>query len=390
MKSRRLLVFIKGLALSTFLLFTLGQLGRISFLQGRATLYLYEVPLVCLLAFLLFLYKMKPITFFIDQYKSVAVFFIVLSLTLLISLFRYSSTENLIAMLYFLRLLAYFVFFMYFFYFLKFERQLAQFFRIPLLLFLIFVLVSGFLQYFLYPDLRNLFYLGWDPHLYRVFGTFFEPVIAASIYGLLLIFIFFNRKFFTKNAFLQFVFMLPLFLLILLTYTRSAIFSLFILTAIYFFGRKKLSVFIVIFVLVLSLLILPKKAGEGVNLLRTSTISARVVDWEAGTQIAMKHIVFGIGYNHIGAEKKVTGPNNHAAAGFQSSFLIILVTSGVLGLISFLFMLYEMGRMEITTAYSVSYLAILSCFDNVFLHPFVLFLLFVLLSVANSVSRSER
>ena len=28
---------------------------------------------------------------------------------------------------------------------------------------------------FVYPDLRNLWYLGWDPHYYRVFATLLDP-----------------------------------------------------------------------------------------------------------------------------------------------------------------------------------------------------------------------
>ncbi|MBI4991232.1 hypothetical protein HZB96_04020 [Candidatus Gottesmanbacteria bacterium] len=35
--------------------------------------------------------------------------------------------------------------------------------------------VIGWLGYFLYPDLRNLYYLGWDPHYKRIFSSFFDP-----------------------------------------------------------------------------------------------------------------------------------------------------------------------------------------------------------------------
>src|SRR3989344_1662042 len=37
------------------------------------------------------------------------------------------------------------------------------------------IALLGLLQYWLYPELRNLYYLGWDPHHYRVFSTMLDP-----------------------------------------------------------------------------------------------------------------------------------------------------------------------------------------------------------------------
>ncbi len=39
--------------------------------------------------------------------------------------------------------------------------------------------VLGLMQFILYPDLRNLYYLGWDPHYYRVFSTLLDPNFAG-------------------------------------------------------------------------------------------------------------------------------------------------------------------------------------------------------------------
>ena len=41
--------------------------------------------------------------------------------------------------------------------------------------------VLGILQYLLYPNLRNLSYLGWDPHYYRLFSTFLDPNFAGLL-----------------------------------------------------------------------------------------------------------------------------------------------------------------------------------------------------------------
>ena len=58
-------------------------------------------------------------------------------------------------------------------------------------LFLNLILISniivGLIQYFLWPDFRSFSAQGWDPHLYRLVSTFFDPTFTALIYLLLLI-----------------------------------------------------------------------------------------------------------------------------------------------------------------------------------------------------------
>ena len=45
----------------------------------------------------------------------------------------------------------------------------------------------GLVQYVLYPELRNVSYLGWDPHYYRLFSTLFYP----NFVGILIVITFF-------------------------------------------------------------------------------------------------------------------------------------------------------------------------------------------------------
>jgi hypothetical protein len=46
---------------------------------------------------------------------------------------------------------------------------------------LIFILITGLIQYFLYPNLRNLLYLGYDPHTGRLFGLFLDPNVLGLV-----------------------------------------------------------------------------------------------------------------------------------------------------------------------------------------------------------------
>ena len=53
----------------------------------------------------------------------------------------------------------------------------------------IVLLLIGFVQFFIYPSLKNLYYLGWDNHLYRLFSSFLDPNFAGAFFVLYLIFI---------------------------------------------------------------------------------------------------------------------------------------------------------------------------------------------------------
>ena len=48
----------------------------------------------------------------------------------------------------------------------------------------IFIVGLGFIQFLFYQSLRNLFYLGWDEHLYRMFSIFLDPNFAGAFFVL--------------------------------------------------------------------------------------------------------------------------------------------------------------------------------------------------------------
>lgn len=76
-------------------------------------------------------------------------------------------------------------------------RSFDSYFKSKILILLVIagmiIVAGGYLQYFLYPSLRNLYYLGWDEHLYRMFSSFLDPNFAGIFFVL---FILFNTIFF--------------------------------------------------------------------------------------------------------------------------------------------------------------------------------------------------
>jgi O-antigen ligase len=233
-----------------------------------------------------------------------------------------------------------------------------------LTVFSVITIFSTIVQYFLYPDLRNLYYQGWDPHLYRAFGLFFDTAIAAAIFGLLF--------FASQNLIIKLIFLVFL----VFSFSRGGYLS-FIVGLVYLMIKnnqlKKLLLVLLFFILLV--ILSPKPFGEGVNLKRAFTINARIEDYETAFNYFLKKPVFGFGYNRI---RFIKGEDisSHAASSFSSSYLNILVTSGIIGLIGFIYFIYELWKENKKNRAVILFIFIFSFFDNIFLHPFIIFLFF--------------
>lgn len=104
---------IKFLLYITVSLFSLGQIGRLSFLNQQINIYAYEIVLGILLFSLFIKYRLQPLKQAYKQFKSIFVFSGILLFSLLISLSSYNITQNIVALLYLLRLFFYFLVFVY-------------------------------------------------------------------------------------------------------------------------------------------------------------------------------------------------------------------------------------------------------------------------------------
>jgi hypothetical protein len=95
--------------------------------------------------------------------------------SLLVNSMLYKDISIVVSFLYIARYLSYLLLIFAGIYFAKKENLLRAIY-VALISFLSF----GFVQYFFFNDLRPLFYLGWDNHLYRLTSTFFDPNFAGS------------------------------------------------------------------------------------------------------------------------------------------------------------------------------------------------------------------
>lgn len=363
-----------------FLLFVLGQVGRISLLNQTINFYLYEVVLLAYLIYLFFKYKLEPIKKGFSKFKSIYYFCGFLAVSFAFGVYHYRVIDNVIGSLYLSRLLIYFLFFIYF------SQHLKQIenknFEKGIFLFSSLTLIVSIAQYFLYPNLRNLYYLGWDPHQYRVFGLFFDTSVAAAVFGL----IFLNYLLRSKNWLVTISFLLLSFL----TYSRG-FYVAFIASLLLYLAHKRLYKIIPVLMLsfIIGILILPRVTGESTNLKRVFSIESRIQDDKRAIEIWSKSPILGVGYNRIEFFKQ-SNQINHSKSSFPSSFLIILVTSGVVGLILFLWVLLNFANISSSTRIYVLFISVISLFDNVILQPFVLFLFLLLISYEINLSRILR
>ncbi|MFH1244195.1 MAG: hypothetical protein V1487_01275 [bacterium] len=268
------------------------------------------------------------------------------------ALFHYPITQLLIPFLYTLRLLAYLVLFF---------RLKSLKFYLPNFAYLIAgftTLILGLTQYFLMPDMRVFQYLGWDDHLNRLIMPHFDPTFTGVMLGLFLLSQV-NLKF--PYLILNTVYIIPA---LLLTYSRSVWLS-FVLTLV-FFVKNKLVLLLAVSCLLLAIILLPQRFGEGTNLLRTYSISSRLESDLNYVHQYQWDLLLGRGLNTLILDQGVThatGPNN--------SYLYLLLTSGIFGLVGWMMFMLSLYRQSSYKPLLVFFF-LASLFNNVMFYPFAL------------------
>jgi len=253
-------------------------------------------------------------------------FLLVAIFSYLLSIFIFKNSQVFVGLLYLIRLTAYFYFYIFVCHF-KNRRLLLN----SLLTLSFFTALFGWVQYFIYPDLTSLKYLGWDDHLYRLVGTFLDPGFTS------LIIVFGGVISFVKKKYLLLAFFAAT---LAFTYSRAGYLALIVslFLASYLFKRFKAFLVVLVYFLVI-IFLLPRQGGEGVNLARMYSISSRINNYKETFEIFKKSPVIGVGFNNICLARKIylddINLSSHSCSGSDSSLLLILATTGIIGLIVF-------------------------------------------------------
>ena len=356
------------LLLGIFISLLAGQFARIELINALANVYIHE--------FLLFIFIIKslikngitPITRMVKS-RTVLFLFVLFGGSFIFSINEFTVLQNGISFLYILRIMLYVVFGIYLFATMKRDKNMRVILFTFIYSFSILLLIITAIQYIFFPNFWGLYAFGWDPHLYRASGIYLDVFIAAALYGLLALFWYIK-----KHMVLSLFFVIAL----ILSFSRSAYIA-FVVSIIYLFitQKKGKELFISLSLFALCVILIPKPFGEGGNLMRTSSIKSRMLDYTLGLTLWQKKPILGFGYNRIRFAKEhhmliAQDDRSHSLASFHSSFLIILVTTGIVGLLSSIYLLGKLFVKYPQLRVYFVYILTMSLFDNVLLHALVL------------------
>lgn len=328
-------------------LFPFGQLTKIPLPFASVSLYAHDVVIAILW-----------LTFFVDKIvrkekiiwptltRLILSFFGIATFSLLLAIPYRNINELAISSLYLLRWIGYAGIYVVLYNLLKEDVIHDLGFKIHDLMTIAFVVIAvlGIIQYIFIPDIADLQAFGWDPHYFRVVGAFLDSGFMGIILVLGLVMAVVNKRWWLFGL---------LYLPFVLTYSRSAYLAYMVAMIVLAAARKSVKLLLAtILLLAVSLPLLPRPHGEGTKLERYSTINARFANYNQAIKIAWNRPLFGVGFNLYRYAQRDYGfisednwLETHAGAGADSSVLFILATTGVIGLMSYGFLLLGILRM---------------------------------------------
>lgn len=342
------MVILKYLLPIFFVIFSFAEILKIRIL-GAAGVGAIDLILSLILFVWLFLIKkrrnyllLKPLLIFIGA----AVF------SLLINFTSFSQNQLFNSSLYLVRFILYAgIYFVVIDLGRKFNPKIIKYMFLSGFLILFF----GFLQYFLYPSLKNLYYLGYDEHMYRLFGTFLDPNFIGIFFVLIFIFIFVLRDqvLLPKWKYFVWTFLVLDFIALILTFSRGALLMFVVSSIIYsiLVKRWKIAAGVIVLFVLIFFVLSPLFYLENTNLLRFASTESRLESSKKALVIFEKKPM-GVGFNtYRYAREKFGDPDrsiyglSHSGAGVDNSFLQALVTTGFIGFAAYLYLLYKIFKL---------------------------------------------
>ena len=300
----------------------------------------------------------------------------------------------------------------------KTNNNLDRFFN-NLFIILALVVFLGFMQFYLLADISMFSTAGgFDPHMGRLLGTWMDPNFVA---GLLAFFIpiiigkIYSSEDTKEKSWLTLLCIVCLYAG-LLTFSRSGYLAIAAGLFFYFLFRDPKIILIGGFIAMMGISS-NDRARQRVTALSGTfqavlfrdtdevdvTAKLRVQSWQKTFELWKKYPVFGVGYNtyrYRAAEEGLVDESNFSSGGSDSTLLTVLVTTGVIGFLSFLFFYFQIwfwswGQWrrqkeyrELFLGFTAGWTAILvhSVFVNSFLFPLIFMPIMVILGALYSFS----
>lgn len=325
------------LTIASFLSLLLGEFGHYPFGASGVAISLTDILVTASLTFLLiWQIGIKKKIDLPSNFKWLACFFLTGSISLIVS-------KELQGGLYLIRFVVYSGSF-----YLGYSLIRSKVISLEHLLNLILisaVLLSfiGFFQLIFFPDLEFLTLFGYDPHKNRLVTSFLDPNFAGCFLSVAILagFYLWTKK---KNKLLLALLGL-LTLATILTFSRSAYLMLFL--ELVFFGLLKLKKILLLLVIIFisSYLLVPRFSQRIVGGWEVDKSAIeRINSWQNGLAVFRQNPLLGIGFNNLRSVferenlfKVFSQEGGHSGAGVDSSLIFVLATTGIIGLIVYLF-----------------------------------------------------
>lgn len=264
------------------------------------------------------------------------------------------------------------------------------------------LVILGGVQLLVFPNFEWLTMFGYDPHQFRLAGTFLDPNFAGIVLVLCSVLAWWRYEQNRQRIFL--IYILIFSTAILVTFSRSAYFVWLILSAIALWRNFRSYLFLFFGLLLVCYLSVPR-LNERVNgaFVIDRSSSARFESWERGIQAFESDPIIGVGFNNLRSfyqnqnlTQTYSSDGGNSGAGVDSSLLFLLATTGVVGLATFLMWPIWMIRRSYKTKYFnlvvlwFGLLLINSQFINSMFYPPVMLLTFGLMgSIAGQIKADK-
>jgi O-antigen ligase len=220
----------------------------------------------------------------------------------------------------------------------------------------------GVVQFYLIPDISQWSTEGgWDPHIGRLLGTWLDPNFMAGFLGFFLPLVI--AKWYTskkkKEKFLLTLLVIVTCGALFLTFSRSGYLASAVGLFVFFVFKDPKVILLGILLIAIGIGTNERAQKRIAELSGTvaaivlnetdevdPTASLRIQSWSRSLELWKKYPVQGIGYNtyrYRAAQEGIVDENYFSAGGSDSSFLTVLVTTGILGLLVFLWMFVKIG-----------------------------------------------
>lgn len=220
---------------------------------------------------------------------------------------------------------------------IKFETLIKWMLRMGVIL-----LVAGIAQLIFLPDFTMLRDFGYDPHRFRLASTFLDP----NFCGLILLSIgwwsfWMSRQ--LKNKYYLIV-SVALFIGVIMTLSRTAYLAGLISAILIGWKLWRWKVVVGVLAVIIVGLMIPSIQVRLTGAFKMDvSASERFESWRNGITVWQQSPIFGVGYGNLRSaltelnlRKSYSADGGNAGAGLDSSLLVILASTGVVGLTVFL------------------------------------------------------